>query len=542
MVEYTLNNCPIFWDHLILRSKMNIAAVSVLALMLVGCGSSGDDNAGVQASGQPPVAPEAKPEAKPDPESEACATLATCVAAAETALEDAEAALTALEADDDATRGQIKEAETAVTDAMKALGVARMDLAEYMEMQSPAYNLKALAAAVAVDPTGTFNPTTNQVSGGKVTGTDYEKAKWSVSAIADWAGSVYEKEDAATKTMDSVVVYTNIQDAANAKYNTYYAVGSDAPAVTDAQTGWVYKARDGVESVVANSDTDKPNVITLSGAVTDATRSLFDFAHGLTEPNQTNAFRNDGDTTDVDESMPRIKGMFNGVAGTFACDTGCDIQSGGDGKLSTFTGGWTFTADSNATVAGVLEDADYLDFGYWVQTMTTEDDQEDYSVEAFSRGADEYGGLTDVVGTASYAGAAAGLYSKREFVSTGDGDLEAAGRFTADASLTATFGQMDDSIAPNLVNSISGRITDFRDSDGASIDSAWRIMLNKIGGIGGTGTFGVSEGVFTGGTTTGGGTWSGQFYGTGDRPTGVAGEFDASFDNGEVIGAFGATK
>ena len=34
--------------------------------------------------------------------------------------------------------------------------------------------------------------------------------------------------------MDSVVVYTNIQDAANAKYNTYYDPSSTSGATRDA--------------------------------------------------------------------------------------------------------------------------------------------------------------------------------------------------------------------------------------------------------------------------------------------------------------------
>ena len=49
------------------------------------------------------------------------------------------------------------------------------------------------------------------------------------------------------------------------------------------------------------------------------------------------------------------------------------------------------------------------------------------------------------------------------------------------------------------------------------------------------------------GSTTGGGTWSGNFYGdtgTGGAaiPPHVAGQFTGAFNNGNVMGAFGATK
>ena len=43
-------------------------------------------------------------------------------------------------------------------------------------------------------------------------------------------------------------------------------------------------------------------------------------------------------------------------------------------------------------------------------------------------------------GSATYKGGAAGLYTKRALTPGGDGDVTAAGRFTADAELTANFG------------------------------------------------------------------------------------------------------
>ena len=64
-----------------------------------------------------------------------------------------------------------------------------------------------------------------------------------------------------------------------------------------------------------------------------------------------------------------------------------------------------------------------------------------------------------------------------------------------------------------MVKSISGMIKNFMDG-GMMIDAAWLVELNKIQGDGPENT--SISATFTGGTTTGGGTWSGTFYGAVD--------------------------
>ena len=313
-------------------------------------------------------------------------------------------------------------------------------------------------------------------------------------------------------------------------YLTYYVVGDAANANNRAtHADWR-----GVTAATAD-------VLTLMAMVDKASRALFDFAHGLTAPEQMLTF--------VDGAS--IDGRFHGIPGTFACSASCTISSDKDGNLSALggqDGTWTFTPEKLADgadpymVAAVKLDLDYLDFGYWVQT-TTADGETTYMVDTFFRGEDKYESVTEVDGTAQYVGAAGGLYSRSEDVPTGDGDVLDAGRFTANATLTAHFGQTaDDAVTESLLYSISGMITDFLDSDGNPIDANWRVTLRKIQGdnndIGNNGAFS--------GTTTPGGTWNGQFYGApganNAQPTGVAGEFDAEFNNGDVIGAFGAVK
>ena len=147
----------------------------------------------------------------------------------------------------------------------------------------------------------------------------------------------------------------------------------------------------------------------------------------------------------------------------------------------------------------------------------------------------------DAVGTATYVGPAAGLFSKREHAPGGDGAITMSGQFTADANLTADFGLNETDYG--LVN---GTIDNFMHR-GTVIDSDWEVSMRA----------GIHEtnGDFTqpaGATGTDGSSWAGSFYKPGDLtavdaatrmpPEYVAGTFENDFDNGEVIGAFGASK
>ena len=200
-------------------------------------------------------------------------------------------------------------------------------------------------------------------------------------------------------------------------------------------------------------------------------------------------------------------------------------------------GDWTFTPDRrDVMVADVLIDTDFLDFGFWVRTDNYGDSVV-YRVSGFFRGevprtddmSGVFGGEDGI--TATYRGGAAGLYTKRELAVGNDGDVTAAGRFTATAVLTANFGA-DGAVPMDDHNKISGTISNFR--DGGQMISAWEVKLMNA-------TF--ADGTFMGVTT--GGTWDGQFFGgvvPAEVPTGVAGKFTAGFLNGDLVGAFGAEK
>ncbi len=159
--------------------------------------------------------------------------------------------------------------------------------------------------------------------------------------------------------------------------------------------------------------------------------------------------------------------------------------------------------------------------------------------------------LKALSGTATYTGAAAGLYSERAV----DEQYGASGAFTADATLTANFDH-----APYLA--LSGSIDNFRDASGNSLGN-WTATL-AYGGV--TGATWNGGGFVSHGNTAGaadGRNWSGGWVAQFFRrtaadlqtaiPTTVGGAFQthhgtpamaASSDQGfvGVIGAFGAEK
>ena len=177
---------------------------------------------------------------------------------------------------------------------------------------------------------------------------------------------------------------------------------------------------------------------------------------------------------------------------------------------------------------------------------------------AFVAGRHKYwpGGLSQIKalsGTATYTGAAAGLWSERA-AGARDG---ASGAFTADATLTADFGQ-----GPFLT--LSGAIDNFRDASGNALGNWTATLANETGGV--TGGDINGGGFVNSGNTTGaadGRNWSGgwvaQFFrrSAADpqtaQPTAVGGVFlahdgtPAMAESGDqgfvgVIGAFGAEK
>ena len=509
------------------QKLITLCFATVFTLGLAACGGGGDApvSSMMNGNGGPPGRPPA-----PGP---ACATSATsqaCVDDKKMVMDEAKKALEAAKADENSTQKQIADAQKAYDDAKMAHMTAMEGRATYLAMQAPMYDMKAMAKAIMTP--GDTDPVV--IDGGMPPVGDkaYAKATWPVGDVAGFAEAVYEDASAGT----AIVTYTDKQAAKGAKFSVYYATPASGEAATEASPahplGYMYAAWKGVDEI---SDA---GVFTLE---TDVTGAPISVPHGAGS-DSTKTFVDDDDT-DANELM--MKGSFHGMSGTYECTDPCSVVTNAKGELITLNGVWTFTPTKGAAdilVDDVLTDANYLDFGYWV---TTADDPTSYSVGTFANGVGNTSqdvisalvGLRTEAMSATYKGGAAGLYAKREYSGTGDGDLLGAGRFTATAELKAYFGTGDHTAVANQ-NKISGMISNFRDG-GSPIDATWRVKLGAI-------DFSTSNNGAFGGDTD---LWSGQFIGGSGTtaadvtaPTGVAGEFTHEFDNGEVIGAFGATR
>ena len=294
--------------------------------------------------------------------------------------------------------------------------------------------------------------------------------------------------------------------------------------------------------------------------------------------------------TENDES---VTGTLNGISGTFTCTANtCNVTfptdtvpGRADNTVATISGdGWTFESDENIE-SQAKQDDDYLYFGYWLQ----DEGDNDFAFNTFfggampfalddalisSTGAQSGAAFTAVESKAVYTGSAAGKYVEKTLEVVGGEAVPVAiagDYFTADARLTAYFGQTPN-VALNMQNTIRGMISNFKNSNGDDVN--FTITLNAI-------DFGQSAATnnnvgadaanakFIGGTVAGvhgsgnditqstSGEWEGQFFGaagadntaTGGtnttglvKPTGVAGDFQAHFNDAHVVGAFGATR
>lgn len=376
--------------------------------------------------------------------------------------------------------------------------------------------------------------------------------------ITGWYGNQWWEIDAGSEATDvaddmetgRVVAYTNIGPGTHVRLDA-----SNAASVQG------LSAVDGTTFVVTIDVTNNADIMAAAK----------NGAFGTTFPTQPETFKvypgdDDATTTNVDET--EFEGTFYGISGTYACGaTGstCRAEVDADGDL-TLTGAMTFTPDGTTGLGSLrmmyaLADTDYLHFGFWLTTTdgATDADPSTYGLQTFAGGSNTYGSVSAVEGSASYEGKAAGIYVREESPGGQRGGMvvdATTGTFTASAELTATFGG-DASADTDDKYRIRGMVKDFMNDAGR--DLGWTVMLNNATTVtrDADGTINATDalaGTFSG-TTTGDGTaqtgsWNGQFFGPGSDdtppvvvlPSGVAGEFDANFNDGYVAGAFGAER
>ena len=314
----------------------------------------------------------------------------------------------------------------------------------------------------------------------------------------------------------------------------------------------------GVEAT--GDEVDNALAITEDTTLTGAPNANLMFARstmdGTLNYTQDNPVAGEPATVGVDEGLH--DGTYNGAEGTYRCvgTDACTVTFNAKGQVIGNSANWVFIPDKGAT--SDVDDADYLHYGFWLKRTTDSDGNVEYNeVETIAGSSVAATGAiaAGVAGSATYEGGAAGVYVNDVLNPDGTPARSTSGHFTADASLTATFGQVqvsdtvtDGTIAANMLNSITGTIDEFVLSGGES--NTWSVALS--GDIDATdGTF---SGMAKGGV--GDGSLSGTFHGTATASTATAtleentsvyphsavGEFNAGFTNGSVAGAFGVRE
>ena len=276
---------------------------------------------------------------------------------------------------------------------------------------------------------------------------------------------------------------------------------------------------------------------------------------------KTHMYNDLASTMDVNEAM--FMGTYNGANGTYACSSasGCTVTTDEEGMVTEMEGNWMFTPDAGAT--SPVPDSDYLAYGIWLKRTKNADGATTYNeVQAFYRGEgfDEFDGaaLVNVSGTATYTGNSTGVYVKNVFVPSTSGgqeiDTATSGLYSADVTLKATFG--GGNIGAHQQYWIDGDVTNFKLGNGEAND--WSVKLEPADLSGrdrqeagrttepGTKFMGTFASTTTGDAMADKGAWEGSFFGTpatpGLAPSNVAGEFNAFFTDGAVLGGFGAEK
>jgi len=337
-----------------------------------------------------------------------------------------------------------------------------------------------------------------------------------VAANAGWKGKRYTRTMPAADGMYEAVVYSNVEASTRGR-----KFGSADP-VTDTGAYEYQLTNEALTNAQLTADGAAARIV-LSGVTRTAGTEMYNLPDS--NPNGV--------------SIINVSGSYHGVSGTYSCattaDTACTAAVAAEGfTLGGGTAGWTFRP-SNAD-ARVMDSADtiYASYGWWIHKAANDGG---FTASAFVSDVGEVpnaAGITNLMGTATYTGGAAGKYALR----SSTGGTNDAGHFTANATLEADFND----------DMITGTINGFRGADGESRDWSVELMASGVGDTGiilgsdGTGdqmmtvwTIGETGGVASGG-------WQGTLQDNGDDnvPKVGTGTFYSTFgEAGKMVGAFG---
>jgi hypothetical protein len=235
-----------------------------------------------------------------------------------------------------------------------------------------------------------------------------------------------------------------------------------------------------------------------------------------------------------------------------------------EGMLTALDGTWTFMPTNlESEVEAVSPDMDYAWFGFWLEVTTNAAGKETFGIQGISGGSGEpytQAQVNDLEGKATFEGDATGKYMAKMVTPYGAISEAVSGQFIADVEMTAVFGDVGQALLDDQ-NTVKGDITNFRDPAHLDNEAFFRRQLDETmdptnpwsvelmpaditdGGVDGNNMFG---GDTVGDKSASMGSWTAQFF-SGDAdneemPGHVAGQFDAHFSNGHIVGGFAAAK
>ena len=332
-------------------------------------------------------------------------------------------------------------------------------------------------------------------------------ASGSTVTVSGWTGGTYTAADNASGTIDTVVLYTDIEAPGMQPF-------SGEGGKYDTTNGL---AADGSLPIVPGTDA---TLIASPGFPSSAGIRTHEAG---------------------EDDIVQVSGTFEGADGAYLCTPGavspCEssVRDGG-GYVLSGGGGWRFVPSPGAMVS--VRDVEFRYFGWWLR-----DRADAHAVGVFHAGEgsarDEFAALPTLQGPARYVGPAVGKYSLAPPVGAAS-----AGDFTATAVLKADFGD------GTALGTIAGTVDEFL-VGGEKMP--WSVSLGTAG-IGADGSLSAdgtntAETVWSiqGAAVTASGpalTWGGQLHEVDAQkvPSVATGAFEASYGSiGRMIGAFGAT-
>ena len=548
-----------------MSSRLKLAGICfAAAFALAACGGGGGTTAVM-----PPDPTPTEPPAPPAPSGESIALAAreagdAVAKAATQAIEDATKYSAMLDAvSNKGDSAMAAENAQKVLDARSNLEMAIMDAESAVEAAEEAKMAAEDDEALTASLDAAIMAANAQIKAAKTTLTGNALAMLTRTVTGAPTDTGYPKAASATAKAVAMTIHTALTTSAQLSPGTTRATSTQMAAGNEANNSMGYNWGQlaemlGLPVSYIRVQRDPPGTpprptmsVVVGGVNGQAVPTLQ--ADGTTPVTATDFEDRAGDTAGLSVTM-------FGLPGTLYCQPGpCTVKNGklygGErtafdsriGETVTYTPQWRFTP-SNPVIDRYIADSanpgsykvetGYVNYGYWISVDTADPPVTSVNIYAEAAANTNTASLdlafpsTDNPkegSTAKYSGSALGVASRQQGIESGT-TTYASGEFTADVSLTATFG---------ATATLAGKVYNFR---GNVADSRWVANLGATN-LDAAANFGGTPGTVTGDTGATAGAWTAQGYGTAaKRPSGFFGTFNANFANGSAAGGYEATR